>query len=171
MQLLELGSIRTWGDLDPGDLFALSLDGKPNLGLKLHGEEDGDEYFSCAVLSAGLDGYEASPTYVVDSVPRRRALLHLPNAKLVPGANLQELSFSDDGASLKAGDLVYTEEGLHLVLQGDRSHRFAVRVADGEIASGLGAKHAIIPSWCVVVPGSKEPETIFRWPPEAKKQA
>jgi hypothetical protein len=149
MRTHEWGPVGDVGQLTPGTLFYVFLDGRAHIAIKVEVINDHEEpSYYCAVLSPQWSGKNPPPCLIHERTVSSLPLLALPNAVLVPSE-----PWPNENPPT-AGQLVKTVEGLVLTvtdIRGDGYTSFFVET--GEVLKSRPQNGFVyFQSWKITLP-------------------
>ena len=165
MRTHEWGPVGDVGQLTPGTLFYVFLDGETLLAMKVEvaGDHEEPSYF-CAVLSPQWGGKNRAPCLIDEETFSSLPVLALPNAVLVPFRPWP------NEKSPMAGQLVKTSEGLVLTVTDIHGMGYTgFLVETGEVLkSGPQGGFVSFQDWKIALPSPLRLgrwDVILEWPP------
>ena len=165
MRTYEWGPIGDVGQLTPGTLFYVFLDGATHLAMKVEVAGDHEELsYYCAVLSPQWGGKNAPPCIIHEKTFASLPLLALPNAVLIPYKPWPNENLPT------AGQLVKTTEGLVLTATDVRGMGYTSFLVDtGEVLKSrpMGG-FVCFQNWKIAMPSPLHSggwDVILEWPP------
>jgi hypothetical protein len=152
------------GQLTPGTLFYVFLDGATHLAMKVEVAGDNEKlFYCCAVLSPQWGGTNAPPCLIHEKTFASLPLLALPNAVLIPFKPWPNENLPT------AGQLVKTTDGLVLTVSDIDAMGYTSFLVDtGEVLKSrpLGG-FVYFQNWKIALPSplrSGHWDVILEWP-------
>jgi hypothetical protein len=164
MRTHEWGPVGDVGQLTPGTLFYVFLDGATHLAMKVEAAGNHEElFYYCAVLSPQWGGKNAAPCLIHEKTVSSLPVLVLPNAVLIP------FKPRPNEHPPTAGQLVKTPEGLVLTVTDIRGVGFTSFVVEtGEVLKSRPQRGFVyFQNWKIALPSplrSGRWDVILEWP-------
>jgi hypothetical protein len=164
MRTHEWGPVGDVGQLTPGTLFYVFLDGATHLAMKVEAAGDHEELsYYCAVLSPQWGGKNAAPCLIHEKTVSSLPVLMLPNAVLIP------FKPRPNENPPTAGQLVKTTEGLVLTVIDIRGMGYTSFVVEtGEVLKSRPQRGFVyFHNWKIALPSplrSGRWDVILEWP-------